>query len=176
MEFGLLGQVEARADGQVIVSGSGKPVALLALLLLHANEVVSSDRLIDELWGERAPRTAVKSLQTYVSQLRRALGEDTIETRAHGYLLSVPPDAIDSARFDALVAEGQTALERGEAAAAATALRSALGLWRGAALGELAFESWARADAERLDEEPFAGTRIADRSGSRARTARHRCR
>ncbi len=153
MEFGLLGQVEARADGQVIVSGSGKPVALLALLLLHANEVVSSDRLIDELWGERAPRTAVKSLQTYVSQLRRALGEATIETRAHGYLLSVVPDAIDSARFDALVAEGQTALERGEAAAAATSLRSALGLWRGAALGELAFESWARADAERLDEE-----------------------
>ena len=133
---------------------AGKAGALLALLVLHANEVVSTDRLLDELWGERPPRTAGKSLQTYVSQLRRALGDDVIATRGHGYVLSlVAPGACDADRFRELVAEGGRALADGEPCAAATLLNEALALWRGPVLGDLGAESWARADVERLDEE-----------------------
>jgi len=152
MEFRLLGPIEARDGDRILVSGTGKAVALLALLLLRANEVISTDRLIDDLWTERAPRTAAKSLQTYVSQLRRALGEDAIVTRPRGYLLPVGRDALDSARFEELVEAGRAELERGDAAAAAAALREALALWHGAALGEVAHEPWARPDAERLEE------------------------
>jgi YVTN family beta-propeller protein len=163
MEFRLLGPIEARDGDRILVSGTGKAVALLALLLLRANEVISTDRLIDDLWTERAPRTAAKSLQTYVSQLRRALGDDAIVTRPRGYLLPVGRDALDSARFEELVEAGRGALERGDAAAAAAVLRAALALWRGAALGEVAHEPWARPYAERLEEERLQAleTRIA---------------
>ncbi|MDX6565641.1 MAG: hypothetical protein QOE10_1303, partial [Gaiellales bacterium] len=163
MEFRLLGPIEARDGDRILVSGTGKAVALLALLLLRSNEVISTDRLIDDLWTERAPRTAAKSLQTYVSQLRRALGDDAIVTRPRGYLLPVGRDALDSARFEQLVEVGRGALERGDAAAAAAVLRDALALWRGAALGEVAHETWARPYAERLEEERLQAleTRIA---------------
>ena len=106
MEFRILGPLEVRDGDRVAFSGAGKPGALLAVLLLHANEVVSTDRLLDELWGERPPRTALKSLQTYVSQLRRALGDGAIATRPHGYVLSVAPGAFDADRFRELVAAG----------------------------------------------------------------------
>ena len=89
MEFRILGPLEARDGHLILVGGAGKPAALLALLLIHKNEVVASERLLDELWNERAPRTALKTLQTYVSQLRRALGAETILTRPTGYVLSV---------------------------------------------------------------------------------------
>jgi len=153
VEFAILGPLEVRDGGRVAFSGAGKPAAALALLLLHANEVVSTDRLVDDLWGERPPRTAVKSLQTYVSQLRRALGEDAIATRSHGYLLVVERGACDSDRFRELVADGQRALADGEPSAASRLLRDALALWRGPAFGELGVEPWARPDVERLEEE-----------------------
>ena len=153
MEFRILGPLEVRDGNRLAFSGAGKPGALLALLLLHRNEVVSTDRLLDDLWGERPPRTALKSLQTYVSQLRRALGDDAIATRQHGYVLSVAPGACDADRFRELVADGEHALADGAPGRAAPLLSEALALWRGPALGELGAESWARADVERLDEE-----------------------
>jgi YVTN family beta-propeller protein len=153
MRFGILGPVEAFAEGgRPLISGTGKPVALLALLLLHPGEMVPAARLIDDLWGDDAPRTAAKSLQTYVSQLRRALGDDAIQTRPGGYLLALGAQALDAADFEREAAAGVAALEAGDAAAAAVSLRGALALWRGAALGALAQERWARPHAERLEE------------------------
>ena len=149
MQFRILGPVEAADGDRVLVSGAGKPTALLALLLLRANEVASADRLIDDLWGERPPRTAAKSLQTYVVALRRALGDDAIVTRAPGYLLVVEGGALDAETFGRLVASARAA---GDARAAAALLRQALALWRGDALAGLAGEPWARAEAERLEE------------------------
>jgi DNA-binding SARP family transcriptional activator len=128
VEFGVLGPLEVRDGDRVIFSGAGKPGALLALLLLHGNEVVSTDRLLDDLWGERPPRTAVKSLQTYVSQLRRALGGDAIATRQHGYALAVPPGACDADRFRELVSAGRRDLAAGQPESAATLLSQALSL------------------------------------------------
>ncbi|MDX6369875.1 MAG: hypothetical protein QOG93_1377, partial [Gaiellaceae bacterium] len=133
VEFRILGPVEIRDGERILLSGTGKPVALLAILLLHANEVVSSERLIDELWGDRPPRTAAKALQTYVSQLRRALGGDTLVTRSRGYLLLVASGELDAQRFEQLAASGREALARGDAAAAAAFLSEGLSLWRGPA-------------------------------------------
>jgi YVTN family beta-propeller protein len=152
VEFRILGSIEARDGDRVLCSGSGKPTALLAILLLHANEVVPTDKLIDELWQEQPPRTAAKSLQTYVSQLRRALGNDAIVTRPSGYVLPVARDELDADRFEEVAVEGRAALEAGDAAAAAAALRQALELWRGPPLAEVAYESWARPHVERLEE------------------------
>jgi ABC-type transport system substrate-binding protein/DNA-binding SARP family transcriptional activator len=153
VEFRILGPIEAREADRVLVGGAGKQVALLALLLLRRNEVIPTDRLVDDLWGDRAPRTASKTLQTYVSQLRRALGEGVIETHSHGYRLSVPDDALDADRFRAAVTAGRRALELGEPEDAASTLRGALELWRGTALAELQYEGWARAPTERLEDE-----------------------
>jgi YVTN family beta-propeller protein len=153
VEFLILGPLEVRDGDRVVFSGAGKPGALLALLLLHANEVVSTDRLLDEVWDERPPRTALKSLQTYVSQLRRALGDGAIATRSHGYVLAVPPGDCDVDRFRELVAEGQRAQAEGEHQSAVARLTEALALWRGPVLGELGAEHWARADVDRLEEE-----------------------
>jgi peptide/nickel transport system substrate-binding protein len=153
MEFRVLGPVEARDGEKILVSGSGKPVALLTLLLLHRNEVVPVDRLLEDLWGGRAPRTALKALQTYVSQLRRSLGDGFIVTRPSGYLLSVADGALDADRFAALLTSGRSALEHGDAADAASRLREGLAIWRGHALAEMAYEPWARATVDRLEEE-----------------------
>jgi len=136
VEFHILGPVETRDGERILLSGTGKPVALLAILLLHANEVVSSERLIDELWGDRPPRTAAKALQTYVSQLRRALGSDAVITRSRGYLLRVASGELDAQRFEQLAASGREALAHGDAAAAAASLTEALSLWRGPALAD----------------------------------------
>jgi len=163
MEFRILGPVEARDGERILVSGSGKPVALLTLLLVHRDEVVSIDRLLEDLWGGRAPRTALKTLQTYVSLLRRALGDGAIVTRPPGYLLSVADGALDADRFAALLTSGRSALERGDADEAASRLREGLALWRGQALAEVAYEPWAQASVERLEEERLQAleTRIA---------------
>jgi len=154
MEFRILGPVEAlSADGRLLVSGTGKVPELLALLLLRPDELVPAARVIDDLWDGVAPRTAGKAVQTYVSQLRRALGEDVIETRPGGYVLVASSHELDSARFEAHVADGTAAAERGDPQAASASLRAALRLWRGPALGALASRPWARAEAERLEQE-----------------------
>src|SRR5579864_1725657 len=110
MEFRLLGPLEARAgDGATLPLGGTKQRALLALLLLNANHVVARDRLIDELWGEAPPESAVTSVQIYVSRLRKVLPAGVLETRTRGYLLTVEPDAIDVLRFESLLAEAHGA-------------------------------------------------------------------
>jgi YVTN family beta-propeller protein len=153
VEFRFLGPLEVRDGDRLVFSGAGKPGALLALFLLHRNEVVSAERLLDELWGGRPPRTAAKTLQTYVSQLRRSLGDGAIVTRAPGYVLSVAPGACDADRFAELVGRGEGLLAGGDPQAAAALLREALALWRGPVLGEFAFEPWARVEADRLEQE-----------------------
>ena len=148
MEFRVLGPLEAVAQGRVVALDAAKPRALLAILLLHANEPVPSDRLIEDLWAGRPPATGAKVLQTYVSQLRKALGNDVIVTRPGGYELRVEPDDLDRHRFDQLVTEARSA----EPAAAAQSLREALALWRGPPLAEFAYEPWARGEIDRLEE------------------------
>jgi DNA-binding SARP family transcriptional activator/DNA-binding beta-propeller fold protein YncE len=132
---------------------------VLALLLLHANEVVSTDRLIDELWGESPPESAANMLQGYISHLRKTLepgrgrGEhELIVSRTPGYMLQIRPDQLDAERFEQLSTEGRRLLADREADAAAKRLRAALALWRGGALDDLAYEAFARADIDRLEE------------------------
>ena len=153
MEFRLLGPIEAVRDDRSLPLGGAKPRALLALLLLHANEVVSRDRLIEALWPGRAPGSAEHSLDVQISRLRKALAPDELLlTRSGGYVLEVEPDAIDAARFERLLDAGRRANAAGEPADALQSLEPALALWRGQALAEVAYEDFARADAERLEE------------------------
>src|SRR3954452_15235453 len=104
MEFAVLGPIEARAD-QPLELGGAKPRALLAMLLLDANQVVSRDRLIEGLWGESLSASAAHSLDHYVSRLRRVLGEGRLVRRSPGYLLRVEPGELDLDRFQRLVGE-----------------------------------------------------------------------
>ena len=106
VDFRILGPLEVAQDGQSLRLGGAQQRALLAVLLIHRGEVLSTDRLIDELWADRPPPTAAKTVQGYVSQLRRVLGEEAIVTRGHGYLLAVVSDQVDVARFEALVEGG----------------------------------------------------------------------
>jgi DNA-binding SARP family transcriptional activator len=148
MEFRLLGPLEVTEHGYTLALGGGKQRALLAVLLLHANDVVSTERLIDELWGDSPPATVAKSIQAYVSRLRKQLGADRLLTRSPGYVLRVDPSQFDVACFDRLVAEAASVDPR----TAARKLRAALGLWRGPALADLAYEPFARAEIARLEE------------------------
>src|SRR5687767_15828093 len=109
MEFRLLGPLDVLEDGRSLQLGRGHQRALFAVLLLNANEVVSTDRLIDELWGEAPPATADKSVQVYVSRLRKALGNGRLVTQAPGYVLQVDAAELDLARFEQLVAEAERA-------------------------------------------------------------------
>jgi DNA-binding SARP family transcriptional activator len=154
MEFRILGPLEVLGHESVerVALGGAKQRAVLAILLLHRSEVVSSGRLIDELWGERPPATAAKTLQGYVSHLRKALGARVLETVGHGYRLAVAPGQVDVHRFERLVADGRAALSSGDPAAAAERLREALGLWRGAALADFAYEQFAQPEIARFEE------------------------
>src|SRR6476620_3008594 len=149
-EFRVLGPLEVVEHGSPLALGGGKQRALLAVLLLHANEVVSTERLIDELWGEAPPLTVTKSIHVYVSRLRKELGEERVVTRAPGYLLRVESDEVDLKRFEALLADARD----GDADASTTArmLREALALWRGPPLADLAYEPFAQTEIARLDE------------------------
>jgi DNA-binding SARP family transcriptional activator len=150
LEFRILGPLEV-ADGDVVVPlGGARQRALLAILLLNANEVVSSDRLIDELWGERSPDSGRTALQVRVSQLRKALGRAgaALLTRPPGYVLELDPEQLDLHQFERLVGEADTA----DPATAAAKLREALALWRGEPLAELAYESFAQGVIGRMQE------------------------
>jgi DNA-binding SARP family transcriptional activator len=147
-EFRILGPLEVEGASGPVALGGQRQRALLAALLLEAGRVVPTDRLVDLLWGEEAPKTATTSLQNAVSRLRRELGEDVLETRAPGYVLRVDPGQIDATRFEQLVRSARTAApaERREL------LEQALRLWRGPALAEFTFEQFAQAEIRRLEE------------------------
>jgi DNA-binding SARP family transcriptional activator len=148
MDFQLLGPLEVVDNDRSVALGGGRQRALLAVLLLHANEVVSTDRLLDELWGQRPPPTAGKIVQVYVSRLRKVLGRDRLVTRSPGYLLRVDRSELDLDRFERLVGEAG----RADAPSAAATLRRALALWRGPPLADLAYEPFAQAEIARLAE------------------------
>jgi YVTN family beta-propeller protein len=149
MEFRILGPLEVEDGGRPVPIGGGRQRALLALLVMRPNEVVSQERLIDELWGAAAPETAAKSLHNQVSALRRSLGDGVIVTRAPGYELEVEPDVVDAQRFERLVEEARTEVDP---AVARERLREALGLWRGPPLQELAGEEFTQGEIRRLEE------------------------
>jgi predicted ATPase/DNA-binding SARP family transcriptional activator len=157
MEFRILGPLEALDEGRDVAPPGSKRRALLALLLLHANETLPVERLIDELWGENPPVTAAKALQVHVSRLRKALGagngaDGVIVTRGHGYQLRVDPERLDAHRFERLIAEGSGELAAGRPARAASAFESALTLWRGAPLADLLDEPFAGRETARLED------------------------
>jgi DNA-binding SARP family transcriptional activator len=147
-EFRILGPLEVEASTGPVALGGQRQRALLAALLLEAGRVVPTDRLVDELWGEEPPRTATTSLQNAISRLRRALGDEVIETRAPGYVLNADPEWIDATRFERLLraARGAAPRERREL------LEQALALWRGPALAEFTFAQFAQAEIRRLEE------------------------
>ena len=147
MQFRILGPLEVVEQGKTLPLGGGQQLALFALLLLHANEVVSTDRLVDGLWAERSPATAEKIVRNYVSLLRKVLG-DRLVTQAPGYLLRVEPGELDSERFETLVREAREE----EPAGVAAKLRQALALWSGPPLAQLGYEPFAQQAIGRLEE------------------------
>jgi DNA-binding SARP family transcriptional activator len=149
MEFRILGPIAVFDQGRPIPLGGPRQRTILALLLTRANEVVSTGRLIDELWGAQAPKTALNALQYHVSQLRKSLApSEVIVTQDPGYLIRLGADELDLLRFERLLEQAQQSPPE----LAARLLRDALGLWRGPALADLAHESFAQAETLRLEE------------------------
>ena len=128
----MLGPLEVRGVGGPLPLGGAKQRALLALLILNANRVVSRDRLVDELWGDEPPETAAATVQVYVSRLRKVLPANVLETRSPGYVLTADSGEIDLPRFEHLVDESRHAQPQ----EAAKLLRKGLSLWCGPALEE----------------------------------------
>jgi len=152
MEFRILGPLEVRDKGGRAVPLQGpRQRALLAILLLHANERVATDRLIEELWNDGKPPTASNALQVHVSHLRKLI-DGVLITEPGGYRLEIDPDGLDARRFDRLVAEARRALVRRQHEEAATQFRDALALWRGPALAEFRAAPFAKAEIARLEE------------------------
>ncbi len=160
MEFRILGPMEVVHDGRPVVLGRSRERAVLALLLASPNRVVSAERLADDLWGGDPPEGAAHSLQVFVSRLRKALreagGDGVVVTRPPGYVALVAPEHLDAARFEALVAAARRQSGAGAAAEAAATLRTALALWRGPALADVADAPGARAEAARLEDARLA--------------------
>jgi predicted ATPase/DNA-binding SARP family transcriptional activator len=152
VQFRILGPIEAVLDGGPAPLGAPKQRALLALLLINRRRVVTAEQLIDGLWGESPPASALQSLQVYVHGLRRALGGERIETAGRGYRVVVGEDELDLDRFERLLDRGRAALEAGRADDAADDLREALSVWRGPALADLPEDTRRAAEAERLEE------------------------
>jgi DNA-binding SARP family transcriptional activator len=148
VEFRVLGPLEVARDGRPVSLGGPAARALLAALLLRANEPVASERLTEELWGHRRPVPDANTLQVYVSRLRKLLGAETIETVPAGYLLRVAPEQFDLHRFTELLSRSADAAPR----EASELLHSALALWRGDPLADLAGEEFAQTEIRRLEE------------------------
>ena len=148
LQFRILGPLEVLDGDRPVQLGGRNQRALLTLLLLRANETVSTERLVDDLWGEHPPRTATTSLQNAVSQLRKLLGPECLRTRSPGYVLDVAPEQLDLTRFEQLARDGRAA----DPADRARLLRAALALWQGPALADVEQEDFAQADIRRLEE------------------------
>ncbi|MGH3012997.1 MAG: AfsR/SARP family transcriptional regulator, partial [Gaiellaceae bacterium] len=152
MEFRILGGLEVREGGRPVPIGAGKQKALLAILLLHANEVLATERLIDELWGESPPESARKAVQVYVTRLRKTLGAERIRTHEPGYVLELSSDELDLIEFERRLEESRRLREEGEDARAAGLLREALALWNGPPLADFTYEPFAQNEIPRLEE------------------------
>jgi YVTN family beta-propeller protein len=152
LRFSILGPLEVIREGEVVDLGARKQRAVLAILLLNANRVLSTERLIDELWGDAPPETARSALQVYVAALRRSLGGDVtaLRTSAPGYVLEVEPGALDHDRFVELCREAHGVADDERRSAL---LRDALELWRDAPLADLSTEPFAAAAIARLEEQ-----------------------
>ncbi len=171
VEFRILGSLDVLVDGRPVSLGGARQRAVLAILLLHRGEAVSVDRVVDQIWGERPPETATKTVQVYVSRLRKVLGEGVLVTRGGGYALEVDADRVDAERFARLAEDGRNALERGDPRNASEQLRAALDLWRGPPLADFAYEPFAQNDTARLEEMRLAVTE--DRIDAELALGRH---
>ncbi|WP_369252993.1 BTAD domain-containing putative transcriptional regulator [Geodermatophilus amargosae] len=179
MQFDVLGPLQVLDAGRPLALGRPKQRAVLAILLLDAGTVVPLDRLVEELWGPHAPPQALASVQAYVSHLRRLLEPQrlpgapatVIVNQAPGYRLVVGPDDVDAARFEALARTGHDLLQQGEAPRAAETLQTALGLWRGPVLADLADAPFVQAERARLED--LRLTALEDRLTADLRTGRH---
>lgn len=154
MEIRILGRLEVRHQGRPLPLGGPRDRVLLILLALHAGEVMPSDRLIEAMWHDDLPGDPQHALQAAVSRLRKALQagtgtRDLLVRRSPGYLLDIEPEQVDAARFERLVEDGR---RREDPAARAGALGEALALWRGPALADAAYESWAQPEIASLEE------------------------
>src|SRR6516164_9712469 len=152
VRFAILGPIELSVEERPVPLGGPKQRALLAFLLLHANEAVSRDRLIDALWGESPPPSASESLDTYIYRMRKLIGHDRLTRRGSGYVLSVEPGELDAGRFELLVTNASQAVDAGDSRAAARMLTEALGLWRGPALADVLYQPFAGVPARQLEE------------------------
>ncbi|MGH3040356.1 MAG: AfsR/SARP family transcriptional regulator, partial [Gaiellaceae bacterium] len=175
MTFSLLGPLEARVDGEALPLGGARQRSLLALLLLHANETVSRERLIEGVWGAERPSTIGAALNVHLSKIRKLLaaaGTDaTLVTELHGYVLRVDPERLDLHRFERLVREGRQALVAGHAEEAAATLDRALALWRGPPLAELALDASVDGALARFGELRLSG--LEDRFEAELLLGRH---
>jgi DNA-binding SARP family transcriptional activator len=153
MRYLILGPLEVRAGDTEVELRGGQQRKLLAILLLHSGEPISSDLLVEELWDGKPPETAAKALQGYVSSLRKQLGQEAVETVGSGYRLTVAPEDLDSGRFEELLAEARPL----EPAPAVAKLREALALWRGPALADFAYDDFAQHEIDRLEELRLGG-------------------
>ena len=167
LDLRILGPLEVSDETGPITLGGQRQRALLAVLALSPGRVVATDRLVDLLWGEGAPKTAMASLQNGVAQLRKALGAETLETRAPGYVLCITPDQVDAHRFERSLsdARGLPADQRREH------LSRSLAMWRGPVLADFAFENFAQSEIRRLDELRFAA--LAERIDADLELGRH---
>ncbi|HET9259441.1 MAG TPA: BTAD domain-containing putative transcriptional regulator [Acidimicrobiia bacterium] len=178
LRFRLFGPLGVDSEAESLDPGPPKQRAVLAVLLLHANEIVSTDRIIDSIWRS-PPRTAEHSVQIYISNLRKTLSDgspsDLIETRPPGYRLTVSPDAIDSLRFERLVREGLAAIRDGDPAVGRSKLEDALAVWTASPLAEFAYEEFAQGHIRSLGElrsdalEALAGVHLKEGNFDAAR-------
>src|SRR5712691_1460593 len=160
LDYGLLGPLQVRRDGEPLPLGAAKQRALLAILLLNPNRVVSTDQLIEALWPKKPPGKPHTAVQGYVSQLRKLLepegkpGEPfrLLVTEAAGYALKLDPEQLDLERFRRLLAQGKEALAAGNAREAASLLQEALALFRGPPLADFTYEPWAQSEIGRIEE------------------------
>ena len=152
MEFRILGPLHVTGPSGPIAIDAGKVRALLELLLLHANEVIPTDRLVDTLWGESPSDTAEHAIEVYISRLRRAVGTDRIQKDARGYRVRVEEGELDLQRFEALTARAQQVLDANDAAQAVRLFREAEALWRGPPVAELQSSDRTHAELARLEE------------------------
>ncbi len=156
VNFRLFGPLTAETDSGPVDLGPPKQRSVLAVLLLHANEIVPTDRIIDLVWGEDPPRTAEHSVQIYISDLRKALANGSasnlIETRPPGYVLNTPPHTVDTLQFERLVRDGTSAVRTGDIAKGRPMLEGALSVWSGSPLPDFAYEDFAQGYIRSLTE------------------------